>query len=87
MFYTGNYNYKIAVIPEFVRENICSLKNERKKRGLSQKQLAIIADIKSSQISHYENMGIFPEQKNYNKLAAVLNWKLWKTEKEENNHA
>lgn len=50
-----------------------NLKNLRKKRGLSIKQLSILSGLSPVQISNYEHEHYTPNAININKLATALN--------------
>ena len=64
--------------PDFVYQNIYDMINERKARGMSRDELADKADIRIEEIFDYEYGFKYPLKNNYNKLARVLGWQLWK---------
>lgn len=67
--------------PEFVMDNIMSLRDERSSRYLTREMLAEITCVHPHSIRHYENMRHWPTLANYNRLASFFNWPLWIKEK------
>ena len=65
-------------IPDFVFDNLDNLKSQRMNAGFTQKSLAALIGSQESIITNYENFNMMPGRNNYNKLAKVFNWEVWK---------
>ena len=74
---TGN----IKGVPAFVRDNIMNLRAARVSLFMTPHDLAKEAKISQCSIRDYENYDRMPSRDTYNKLAAVLGWKVWREDK------
>ena len=63
--------------PLFVKEHIENLYVERTEKGLSRRKVANESGVSIEYIGKYERGYCYPNPKNYNQLARVLNWEEW----------
>ena len=67
-------NDKYIFVDEDTLNLLKSIKQERKKRGLSLRQLAALTGITHQSLSHYENLIRSPVLENFLKLAEFFHW-------------
>lgn len=63
--------------PDFVKENIKGLAQDRAEKNLTQKKLGSLLCMSDTMLSRYELGRSTPMMKNYNKLAEFFGWQKW----------
>lgn len=63
--------------PNYVIENMRSLRALRKEKNISATELSKATGINKSQIYSYEIYGYRPTKASYNKFAKFFGWKIW----------
>ena len=66
-----------AELPDFVRDNIYSLPDACRAKGLTYRQLAELAQVDYAIVRGYARLEKHPANSYYNKLAKVFGWQRW----------
>ena len=65
-------------LPTFVRENIYTLPDECRDRGLTYRALAELSKVEYATVKGYARLEKLPTQIMYNRIAKVFDWRLWR---------
>ena len=67
-----------STLPAFVRENIYTLPDECRSRGLTYRELSELSKVEYATVKGYARLEKLPTQVMYNRIAKVFDWRLWR---------
>ncbi len=67
----------MSEVPQFVKDNIYTLPQECRQRGLTRRELAGLAHVDYDTVKGYARLERRPTRIMYNRIACVFGWRLW----------